>query len=109
MKRSFGLSEILLVEVAMRKSRSLCYAASVVAAAVFLVGPSTAFREPQAPVDGADPNGYVIAQHPYSPVYEAPPEVIAGSAMVEAFDTVGSDGMPGRHVQMTWQSNEDVG
>jgi hypothetical protein len=93
----------------MRKSRSLCYAAAVVATAVFLVGPPAAHSEPQAPVNGADPNGYVIAQHPYSPVYEAPPGVIAGNAMVEAFDTVGSDGMPGRHVQMIWQSNEDVG
>ncbi|MPZ95052.1 MAG: hypothetical protein GEU96_09090 [Propionibacteriales bacterium] len=85
---------------------ALLGAASVGAAA--LVVPDGASADLASPTDGGDPSGYVIGQHPYSSVYEPPPGVIGGNSFVEAFDMVGDDGLPQRHVQMTWQSNEDV-
>lgn len=94
-------------------NRTSRWSAAAIAAVVGIGGlyaaPSgTTSAPPEAPTDGGDPDGYVIGQHPYSAVYEAAPGVIAGNALVEAFDAVDADGLPTRRVQMTWQSNEDV-
>lgn len=92
------------------RSRSVAVLASVSLAGVASLIPATApsAGDIDVPTDGGDPNGYVIAQHDHTTVYEPPPGVIGGNATVEAFDAVDDDGLPVRRVQMTWQSNEDV-
>ncbi|WP_162606694.1 discoidin domain-containing protein [Jiangella asiatica] len=95
----------------MRVSRPLILATSVtLAGLVAAVVPSStgSSGDVDVPTDGGDPNGYVIGQHDHSTVFEPVPGVIAGNALVEAFDDVDADGLPTRRVQMTWQSNEDV-
>lgn len=92
----------------MRVSRRPVVVAGAVSALAVLVALPGAHGDVDAPTDGGDPNGYVIAQQGTSTVYEPPPGVIGGNAMVEAFDAVDDDGLPTRRVQMTWQSNEDL-
>lgn len=92
----------------MRKARLLCLAVAATTAVGLLIGPSGAAGVPVTPASGGDPNGYVIGQQPHRTVHEPAPGVIAGNALVEAFDGVDKAGLPQRQVQLTWQSNEDV-
>lgn len=95
----------------MRVSRPILLTAGVTlagAAAALIPATAPSARDVDVPTDGGDPDGYVVAQHRPSTVHEPPPGVIGGNATVEAFDGVDADGLPVRHVQLTWQSNEDV-
>ncbi len=95
----------------MRVSRPLLLTAGVTlagVAAALIPATAPSARDIDVPTDGGDPDGYVVAQHDPSTVYEPPPGVIGGNALVEAFDAVDADGLPARRVQLTWQSNEDV-
>lgn len=92
----------------MRVSRPFAVATGVATLAAVIALSPGAQGDVDTPTDGGDPDGYVIAQHDHSTVYEPPPGVIGGNALVEAFDAVDADGLPTRRVQLTWQSNEDL-
>lgn len=92
----------------MRKAKVLPCGAALLAAAVLVIGPSSAGGVPAEPTDGGDPNGYVLAQHPYSTVFEPAPGMIAGNPLLETFDEVDAAGLPRKRAQLTWASNEDV-
>ncbi len=92
----------------MRHVRVLSGGVALVAAAVLVIGPSSAGGVPEEPTDGGDPNGFVLAQHPYSTVFEPPPGVIAGNPSLDTFDEVDQAGLPRKRAQLFWGSNEDV-
>lgn len=92
----------------MRRLRVAAGGVVLVSAALLVMGPSGAGGVPDEPTDGGDPNGYVLAQQPYSTVYEPPPGMIAGNPSLDTFDEVDQAGMPRKRAQLFWGSNEDV-
>ncbi|MCW3818921.1 discoidin domain-containing protein [Micromonospora sp. DR5-3] len=92
----------------MKRTRTAMAVLSVAALGVIAIPSPQASSSGENPTDGGDPDGYAIAQQPYSAVYEGAPGVIAGNAFVETFDTIDRNNLPTKHVLMTWQENEDI-